>query len=301
MSTKLSGLGKCCPQEVLRTQWLRQWQLGKGREVGGFESALFVWESVCIPSLLHGAGTWTEISKETEKKLNQIQYWFVSLICQVGPGAPRASLLWDTNLLDMSFKVFEEKARMILFIRGLDKNTLSRTVYEEQMLNKWPGLAHETAQICQNLGIEDVNLTNKDKRTYLKLFLEACHQKNEEQLRSLATGKCERISQEIYQKRDYILFKNISTARQHYRTRWGMQAFAGNYSHNKIYAKSNWLCLCLESREEESHLKSGDCKVYGDLTQQFSDLTCDENLADLFRQVLARRELLTKQTNEQKK
>ena len=76
-----------------------------------------------------------------------------------------------------------------------------------------------------------------------------------------------------------------------------MHAFAGNYSKDKRFARSNWLCLCLESIEEESHLKSGECKVYGDLTYKYSDLTCDDNLADLFREVLARREQLIKQTN----
>ena len=133
----------------------------------------------------------------------------------------------------------------------------------------------------------------------MKIFLEACHHKNEENLRGLAKGKCERISAEKYEKKDYILSKNIFTARQHYRARWGMQAFAGNYSHDKRYAGSNWLCLCQESREEESHLMSGNCKVYGDLTLKYSDLTCDDNLADLFTEVLARREQLTKQTNKQ--
>ena len=86
-----------------------------------------------------------------------------------------------------------------------------------------------------------------------------------------------------------------------YRTRWGMQPFAGNYSHDSRYARSNWLCLCLESREDESHIKSGTCKVYGDLTLKYSDLTSDENLADLFREVLARRDQLNKQTNNQQK
>ena len=51
-------------------------------------------------------------------------------------------------------------------------------------------------QDTKKLGIEDVNLTNTDKRTYMKIFVEACHKKNEENMRSLATGKCERISQE---------------------------------------------------------------------------------------------------------
>ena len=73
-----------------------------------------------------------------------------------------------------------------------------------------------------------------------------------------------------------------------------MQPFAGNYSHDNRYAKSDWLCLCKESREEESHLLSGECTVYGDLTLKYSDLSSDDNLADLFRDVLARREQLTK-------
>ena len=109
----------------------------------------------------------------------------------MGPGAPRASLLWDFKLLDMSFRVYEEKIGMISFIRGLDKKSLSRQVYEEKKLNKWPGLAYETAQICQSLGIEDVNLTHKDKNICMKVFLQVCHQKNEEQLRSFARGKYE--------------------------------------------------------------------------------------------------------------
>ena len=58
-----------------------------------------------------------------------------------------------------------------------------------------------------------------------------------------------------------------------------MNAFAGNYSNNRRYAKSNWLCLYQNLREEESHLMPGECAVYGDLASKYSDLTCDENLA----------------------
>ena len=35
--------------------------------MGGMETALMLWEVCCVPSLLHGAGTWTEISSKTEK------------------------------------------------------------------------------------------------------------------------------------------------------------------------------------------------------------------------------------------
>ena len=39
---------------------------------------------------------------------------------------------------------------------------------------------------------------------------------------------------------------------------------------------------------------SGQCKVYGDLTLQYDDLTNDDNLVSFFNDVLARREELDK-------
>ena len=34
----------------------------RSQVVGGMESALTMWEACCVPSLLHGAGTWVEIT-----------------------------------------------------------------------------------------------------------------------------------------------------------------------------------------------------------------------------------------------
>ena len=48
----------------------------RSEAVGGMDTAILLWEVCCIPSLLHGAGTWTDISAATEKKLNAIQNWY---------------------------------------------------------------------------------------------------------------------------------------------------------------------------------------------------------------------------------
>ena len=74
----------------------------KSSMVGGMETAILLWEVCCIPSLLHGAGTWTNMSVATTKKLSQLQSWFLRLCFQVGPGAPSISLTWDTAVLDIS-------------------------------------------------------------------------------------------------------------------------------------------------------------------------------------------------------
>ena len=57
--------GKICRACLEIVQIVNDW---KSQAVGGMETALLLWESCCIPSLLHGAGTWTEITQVTEEK-----------------------------------------------------------------------------------------------------------------------------------------------------------------------------------------------------------------------------------------
>ena len=89
--------------------------------------------------------------------------------------------------------------------------------------------------------------------------------------------------------------KIIFSVRQQYRTRFGLEKFAGNYSNDRRFASSEWLCRCLEAREEESHLTSGRCTVFGDLKERFGDLHDDENLVQFFHEVLARRDEIDRQ------
>ena len=93
--------------------------------------------------------------------------------------------------------------------------------------------------------------------------------------------------------------KTILEARNWFRSRYFLQPFAGNYTHNRKYAKSDWLCRCKEDKEEESHITSGSCKVYGDLTSQFGDLKEDSNLLDFFNAVLDRRDNLEDEDRKQ--
>ena len=272
----------------------------RARQVGGMETALMLWESCCIPSLLHGAGTWMEISSATEKQLNKLQCWYIRLILQIGPGSPVAALNFTFSLLDMKIRIWREKLLMIIHIRDLDKESLANRVYEEQKAKKWPGLAQETQVICEQLGVEDCNTTRLSKIEYRKLVTAACHKKNEEIIRNGASEKkCQRIKDEPYGKKEYISSKTISDARKWFKTRYFLQPFAGNYSHNRKYAKSDWLCRCRKAKEDESHITSGNCQVYGDLSSQFGDLQEDKNLVEFFNAVLDRRDTLEDKDRKQ--
>ena len=114
---------------------------------GGMMTAVTMWEKCCVPSLLHGAGTWVEITPATVKQLNATQQWYWRLIYQVGPGAPLCSLLWDQTCLDMGVRVMEQKVLLALHLRHLDEESLANQVYQEQLAMGWPGLARPSCSL----------------------------------------------------------------------------------------------------------------------------------------------------------
>ena len=269
----------------------------RARAVGGMEAALQLWEACCVPSLLHGAATWLDMSASTELKLNKLQNWFVRLVLQVGPGAPLAGLLWDTCLLDMGLRVWREKIMLMLHIRRLPENSLAHRMYQEQMKNGWPGLAKETQSICEQLELESVHTTGLDGQAFRKVVTQACNKLNEKRLRKQAEGKAKakRIEREIYSRKEYFSKKKIENVRVQFRARYGMLPFAGNYGRDRKFAHTEWLCSCREVREEEAHLLSGSCRVYGDIRRLYGDLDDEEDLISFFNQVLERREELDAQ------
>ena len=141
-----------------------------------------LWETCCIPSMVHGAGTWVEMNKSTEKRLNTLQCWFIRLILKIGLGSPVSGLLWDTALLDFGLRVWIEKIMLVIHIRSLDGNSLARNTYNQQKEINWPGLVQETKSICQELNIEDCNETQLNKSSFRNMLIKACHSKNEERI-----------------------------------------------------------------------------------------------------------------------
>ena len=138
--------------------------------VGGLETAMISWEACIIPSLLHSCSTWTQISRATENRLNNLQRWFVRLILQVPQSTPAPALTWETGLIDMRLRIWKEKLMLILHISGLNQTSflhirslegtaLANKIYNEQRKEGWPGLAKETKEICKELNIMDVNTT----------------------------------------------------------------------------------------------------------------------------------------------
>ena len=202
--------------------------------------------------------------------------------------------------MDMGLRVWQMKLSLVLHIRSLSSETLARRLYEEQIERGWPGLAKETAVICSKLGVEDCNTTCMNTVAYKKVVILACWRQDENRLRDQATGKekCEKIFNENYGKKKYFSHKTISEVRQFFKTRVRMQPFAGNFSHDRRFYKTNVMCRCRESREEEQHIMLGRCPMYQDIREKYSDLSDDSDLVKFFNEVLERRSELDGETTE---
>ena len=230
--------------------------------MGGLETAIILWEACVIPSLLHSCSTWMQISRATENKLNNLQRWFVRLIMQVPQGTPSSSLTWETGLMDMKLRIWKEKVMLVLHIRSLNDNTLAKKIYEQQVEEGWPGLAKETKEICEELGIEDCNKTQLSKVEYKEVVKSALKMKDEELLRREAGDKrkCEKIMKESYGKKDYISNSKIAEVRSIFKARVGMTEFADNFSKDKRFLRTNWQCRCGYEKESEEHIKK-ECVI----------------------------------------
>ena len=266
----------------------------RSQVVGGMESALTMWEACCIPTLLSGASTWVDITAAAERRLEALQSWFVRLILRVGPGCPSASLRWETGLLGMGLRVWVEKIMLVRHLRTLDKDSLASRIYREQKEKGWPGLAQETAKFCYELKIPNCNeadIWRLSSKGYRRMVTLRC--KELDMMRMMEEAgemeKCKRIMRDPCGKKPYMTDNLMAKVRQIFLTRVKLQPFAGNFKKDKRFAKTKWLCRCGWEIEQESHLLSGGCPIYGDLVNLVEDKEDDMDILAFFTAVLKRR------------
>ena len=74
--------------------------------VEGIESAIDLYKNCIVPSLLANCSTWTEIEKQTEKRLDATQSLFGRVLLQVPQSSPRLATQAALGLLGMEWKRF---------------------------------------------------------------------------------------------------------------------------------------------------------------------------------------------------
>ena len=273
----------------------------RARVVRGFQSGLFLCESCCIPSLLYNAGSWIDMSKEAEKRLDALQIWFLRMLLRQGQGVPSGAILWELAALSMGRRVWREKLCLSLHIARLGEETLARKVWDEQELFQWPGLANEAEHIAQELGVERVSDTKLSNKDYRCVVTEACHKYDEVMLREQMENKikCAKILEDEYGRKTYFSKLLPGEVREYFSTRVMMLPLGGNFSKDNRFRRTGWLCLC-GAREEQEHIRR-DCPKYDDIRKKYGDLTDDDSLVQFYREVLERRDKVREEEENEEK
>ena len=98
-------------------------------------------------------------------------------------------------------------------------------------------------------------------------------------------------------RKQYLRTKSLKEVRSLFYTRVQMQPFGGNYSNDKRFQRTNWMCRCGVAKEQEEHMMEGECPVYGDIRKEFPDTMEDGHMDDLFTLILERRKRLEEEEN----
>ena len=129
------------------------------QSIGGLMAAWELWEKALIPSLLSGAGTWFGLGSKSKAidMCDNLQNYFWRVILSVPESCPKVALRCETSMMGMKWRIWLRKILLLVRIKSQNTNFLSRQVYDECKSKGWPGLGKEVSEICDEIGLPDVN------------------------------------------------------------------------------------------------------------------------------------------------
>ena len=127
------------------------------------------------------------------------------------------------------WRVWQEKLFVIKRLQKQKVASMSRMVYEQQVQLGWPGLAEEGKQICNTLGLQDINLFKVKKEEITHAVFTNHYKDLKDKLKD--SKKMNRISHEDYtREQSYIHGKSVDRIRTEFRIRSEMlESFKDNY------------------------------------------------------------------------
>ena len=218
----------------------------------------------------------------------------------VPESCPKLALKCETGMIGMKWRIWEAKLLLLLRIKSHDTSVLCKQVYEEGRSNGWPGLWLEVRDICEELGIPDLNDVTLTKATIKNAIFEHHYSDMKEALRK-ETGKLEPIKDEDFSKvQEYFSDKSVNTCRMAFEIRSQMvRDIPGNFK-NKYRNK--------DTSDSDSGLVCKYCDVGVIMTQSHCvvcpawqelrvglDLTDIRDLVMFFRKLLEERTKLDKE------
>ena len=251
--------------------------------MGGLVAAWELWERALIPSLLSGAGTWLGDISEAVKLSTSIQNFYWKTILKLPDSCPKLALKCETFMVDICWRVWEEKCLLLNRIKSLPDDSLAKQVYLEAESRGWPGLGQEVRKICQAIGIPDLN-KNVIRKTDIQKAIKNSHYKD---MMSQFEGskKLEDIRHDNFKGlQGYFNDKNLENARLKFKIRTKMlEKIPGNFKNMYKYQENGLKCKFCPEEMTQNHciLCPGRVNMRKDM-----DMKNLDNLVEYFTEIL---------------
>ena len=175
---------------------------------------------------------------------------------------------------------------LLLQIKCLEEGSLAYSIYQEAELNNWPGLGKDVRQICQEIGIPDLNHHIMRKEDIRK----AVQHSHYEHMMHLFEGssKLQDIKEDNFETMQlYFNDKNLDSARTKFKIRTKMlEKIPGNFKNRYKNQENGLKCDLCPAEMTQNH-----CLICPERQELRKNLNM-ENLDDLviyFRQILSER------------
>ena len=263
------------------------------QSIGGILAAVDLYELAIIPALLNNSESWTSITESALTTLEELQNMFLRLILKVPISTPKLALKWEFGMIGMKFRVMIRKLTFLNSIKHQDDGSLAKQVLMEQLSHGWPGLAKESEDFCQYLGIKNINSNeikiSKWKNTVKSAAKEKC--KNEMRTEMKSGSKLKHLAGEEFQLKEYIKEKSIEDVRMNFKVQTKMLDFKMNFKSSPTYSRELWRCDSCQTGAIESQSHVLHCPAYKKL-REGKNLGNDKDIVEYFRKVLQIRENL---------
>ena len=261
------------------------------QSLGGMRAAWELWEKALVPSLLSGSGTWLGKCQEATNLCDDLQNFFWRVMLGVPESCPKIALRSETRMIGMKWRVWQEKILLLMRIKKHNVNTLCRKIYEEGKKNSWQGLGQEVAEICNVLGIADVNNTEISKRDVRETIFENHYNNMIEIVKT--KSKLDAINGEDFKEvQEYFDDKSVENTRMAFRIRTEMvKEIPGNFKNKyRVKGTESEGLICPECQEQaimtQSHCLV--CPAWAELRDGL-DVSKISDLVVFFRKLLVER------------
>ena len=257
--------------------------------VGGILAGLQIFDLAIIPGLLNNAETWTQISKESEKKLENLQNTMFRYLFGVPESTPTPVLRFELGSLTIREKIHVKKLTFIHHLKYLDTGSLASEFYNLQVKYHFPGLVNECRTLLKGYNLPDIIDSNLDftKETWKNMVKKAIKSKSEENAKKEMV-KYSKVgylgsSDEKLSIKDYVRNMSLRNARMMFRIRSSMTDVKMNKKSDKKYASELWKCDLCGHLDSQSHVLW--CPAFSSLREGRS-LDNDSDLVTYFHQVM---------------